>query len=34
EGNSYVNDAYSESEVTLSIKIQAGVGEINLEIVE
>lgn len=34
EGNSYVNDAYSESEVTLSIKIQAGVGEINLEMVE
>jgi hypothetical protein len=34
EGDDYVNDAYGESEVTLRIKIQAGVGEINLQLGE
>ncbi len=34
QGNAYVNDAYGVSAVTLEINIQAGVGEINLEIVE
>lgn len=32
EGNVYVNDAYGESDVTLDIFIEAGLGEINLEI--
>jgi hypothetical protein len=32
-GNSYVNDAYGESDVTLSGNVQGGVGEINLEVV-
>lgn len=31
DGDAYVNDAYGESDTTLSITIQAGVGEINLE---
>ena len=30
-GDAYVNDAYGESEVTLSFDIKAAVGEINLE---
>jgi hypothetical protein len=32
-GDSYVNDAYGESDVTLSVEVQGGVGEINLEVV-
>jgi hypothetical protein len=32
-GNSYVNDAYGESDVTLNVDVQGGVGEINLEVV-
>jgi hypothetical protein len=33
EGNSYVNDAYGGSDVTLMVDIQGGIGEINLEVV-
>ncbi len=33
EGDSYVNDAYGDSEVTLDIDVQGGVGQINLEVV-
>jgi hypothetical protein len=33
EGDSYVNDAYGESEVTLEVDVQGGVGQINLEVV-
>ncbi len=33
EGNSYVNDAYGNSGVTLSVDVQSGVGEFNLEVV-
>jgi len=32
-GDSYVNDAYGESDVTLSVDVKGGVGEINLEVV-
>ena len=32
-GDSYVNDAYGESDVTLNVNVQGGVGEINLEVV-
>lgn len=32
-GNAYVNDAYGESDVTLNVRVQGGVGEINLEVV-
>src|SRR3712207_7453120 len=32
-GNAYVNDAYGESEVTLRVDIQGGIGQINLEVV-
>jgi hypothetical protein len=32
-GDSYVNDAYGESDVNLSVEVQGGVGQINLEIV-
>jgi hypothetical protein len=32
-GNSYVNDAYGESDITLSVDVQGGVGEINLKVV-
>jgi hypothetical protein len=31
--DSYVNDAYGESDVTLNVNVQGGVGEINLEVV-
>lgn len=34
EGNVYTNDAYGKSDVTLSINIEGGVGEINLELSE
>ena len=33
EGDSYVNDAYGDSDVTLEVDVQGGVGEINLEVV-
>ena len=33
EGNSYVNDAYGDSDVTLEVDVEGGVGEINLEVV-
>ena len=32
-GDSYVNDAYGESDVTLNVDVQGGVGQINLEVV-
>jgi hypothetical protein len=32
-GDSYVNDVYGESDVVLSVDVQGGVGEINLEVV-
>jgi hypothetical protein len=32
-GNSYVNDAYGESDVNLSVDVKGGIGEINLEVV-
>jgi predicted membrane protein len=32
-GDSYVNEAYGESDVTLNVDVQGGVGEINLEVV-
>ena len=32
-GDSYVNDAYGESDVTLNVDVQSGVGQINLEVV-
>jgi hypothetical protein len=32
-GNSYVNDAYGESDTNLSVDVQGGVGQINLEVV-
>jgi hypothetical protein len=31
--DSYVNGAYSETDVTLNVDVQGGVGEINLEVV-
>jgi hypothetical protein len=33
EGSAYVNDAYGNSEVTLEVDVQGGVGQINLEVV-
>jgi hypothetical protein len=33
EGNSYVNDAYGNSDVILEVDVEGGVGEINLEVV-
>jgi hypothetical protein len=32
-GDSYVNDAYGESDVTLNVEVQGGIGKINLEVV-
>src|SRR5215212_8995987 len=32
-GDSYVNDAYGESDVNLSVDVKSGVGEINLKVV-
>jgi N-terminal domain of toast_rack, DUF2154 len=32
-GNSYVNDAYGESDTNLSVDVQGGAGQINLEVV-
>jgi hypothetical protein len=34
DGDTYTNDAYGESQVTLRIDIQAGIGDINLEVGE
>jgi hypothetical protein len=34
DGDAYVNDAFGESDVTLRVDIQGGVGEINLELGE
>ena len=34
DGNTYTNDAYGESEVTLRIEIEGGVGDIRLEVFE
>ncbi len=34
QGDAYVNEAYGKSDVTLEINIQAGVGRINLEVVD
>jgi hypothetical protein len=33
EGDSYVNDAYGDSDVTLEVDVQGGVGQINLEVI-
>ena len=33
EGDSYVNDAYRDTDVALDVDVQGGVGEINLEVV-
>ena len=33
EGDSYVNDAYGDSDVTVKVDVQGGVGEINLQVV-
>jgi hypothetical protein len=33
EGDSYVNDVYGDSAVTLDVDVHGGVGEINLEVV-
>ena len=33
EGDSYVNDAYGDSDVTLEVDVRGGVGQINLEVV-
>jgi hypothetical protein len=33
EGDSYVNDAYGDSDITLEVDIQGGIGQINLEVV-
>jgi hypothetical protein len=32
-GDAYVNDAYGESDVNLSVDVKGGVGEINLKVV-
>ncbi|HET7480285.1 MAG TPA: toast rack family protein [Rubrobacteraceae bacterium] len=34
EGNAYVNDAYGNSDVTLNVDFEGGVGQVNLEAVE
>jgi hypothetical protein len=33
EGDSYVNDAYGDTDVTLDVDVRGGVGQINLEVV-
>jgi hypothetical protein len=33
EGDSYVNDAYTDSEVTLDVDVNGGVGQINLKVI-
>ena len=32
DGDDYVNDAYGKSPVTVKVKVEGGVGEINLEV--
>jgi hypothetical protein len=32
-GDSYVNDAYGDSDVTLKVDVEGGVGQINLKVV-
>ena len=32
--DAYVNEAYGQSDITLEISVQAGVGQINLEVVD
>ena len=34
EGDAYVNDAYGKSPVTVNVRVEGGVGEINLEVGE
>jgi hypothetical protein len=34
EGDVYVNDAYGESEATLTLDIEGGIGGITLQVVE
>jgi len=34
EGNIYTNESYGKSKVTLNIHVQAGIGEIQLELVD
>jgi predicted membrane protein len=34
DGNTYTNDAYGESAVTLRIEIEGGIGDIRLEVRE
>jgi hypothetical protein len=34
EGNAYVNQAYEDAKTALEINIQAGVGQIDLEVVD
>jgi hypothetical protein len=33
EGNAHVNEAYGDSDVTLDVDVEGGVGEINLKVV-
>ena len=33
QGEAFVNDAYGDSEVTLEVRVQGGVGQINLKVV-
>ena len=33
EGNAYVNEAYGDTDVTLNVDVEGGVGEINLKVV-
>ena len=34
EGRAFVNDAYGDSDVTLTVEVQGGAGQINLEVVQ
>ncbi|MDQ3589005.1 MAG: toast rack family protein [Actinomycetota bacterium] len=34
EGQAFVNDAYGDSDVTLTVEVQGGAGQINLEVVQ
>ncbi len=34
DGDAYVNDAYGESDITLDINLDGGVGEVNLELAQ
>jgi hypothetical protein len=33
QGEAFVNDAYGDSEVTLEVRVQRGIGQINLKVV-